>query len=349
MDHLINPEWFSGMHWSLLMLIGAFATYLLITGADWLVAGSSGMALRFGMPKVVIGATIVSLGTTSPEAAVSVMAAWAGKSDLALGNAVGSIIADTALIFGLGCMMVTLPVDRFILNRQGWVQFGSALLLAALCYGAWWLNPESPALARWTGVVLLTLLAIYLWTSVQWGKHRSRMAAEEVDDVIEDTAHDPWWRIAHRFAGGLLLVLIFSHLVVICVSELAMQWGVPKIVIASTIVAFGTSLPELVVGITAIRKGHYELLIGNVIGADILNVLFVIGASAIAAPLPITDSTASIPHIFLTLHLPAMLIVLILFRIYIMAAIAKGHFQRWFGWPLIGLYGTYLILNYALS
>ena len=102
------------------------------------IFGASGLAYRFGISKVIVGATVVSLGTTSPECAVSVMAAWSGEPGLALGNAIGSIIADTGLIFGLGCMIAVLPADRFVLSRQGWVQFGSAALLALLCYGAEW-------------------------------------------------------------------------------------------------------------------------------------------------------------------------------------------------------------------
>ena len=121
----------------MLLLIIAVGFAVLIKGADWLVEGASGLAYRFGMPKVIVGATIVSLGTTSPEAAVSVLAAWEGNPGLALGNAVGSIIADTGLIFGIGCLMVALPADKFVLARQGWVQLLCGVALAAVCYVAY--------------------------------------------------------------------------------------------------------------------------------------------------------------------------------------------------------------------
>jgi len=170
MEHLIPEAWFVGLHWSALMIITIAAMGALIKGADWLVEGASGLAYRLGMPKVIVGATIVSLGTTSPECAVSVMAAWQGNAGLALGNAVGSIIADTALIFGLGCVMVALPADRFVLNRQGWVQFGTAALLAGFCYLAFAIQGEEAALGRSFGLVMLALLAGYLYLSVRWAK-----------------------------------------------------------------------------------------------------------------------------------------------------------------------------------
>ena len=149
--------------------------------------------------------------------------------------------------------------------------------------------------------------------------------------------------------GGLVLVVLSSQIVVNAVTALATLWGVPQVVIASTIVALGTSLPELVVGISSIRKGHPELLVGNVIGADILNVLFVVGASAAARPLPIIDQTAEIHNIFLYLHLPTMLLILLMLRLFTFSATKRGVFQRWQGVPLIGIYVAFVVLQYALS
>jgi cation:H+ antiporter len=120
-------------------------------------------------------------------------------------------------------------------------------------------------------------------------------------------------------------------------------------VIAATLVAFGTSLPELVVGITSVLKGHKEILVGNVIGADILNVLFVVGASATAAPLPILDPEAKIPRILLYVHVPTMLLILVLFRLFIMRATRQGSFQRWYGVPLVLIYVGYTVLQYLVS
>ena len=133
MEHLIPHAWFQAQSQILLLVVLVASLAVVAKGADVLVEGAAGSAYRLGMPKVIVGATIVSLGTTSPEFAVSVMAAWSGDAGLALGNAVGSIIADTGLIFGLGCLLTVLPADRFVLSRPGWVPFGSAVLLAAIC------------------------------------------------------------------------------------------------------------------------------------------------------------------------------------------------------------------------
>ena len=148
---------------------------------------------------------------------------------------------------------------------------------------------------------------------------------------------------------GLTIVILASRFLIGSVTVLADQWGIPEVVISSTIVAFGTSLPEFAVGMTAIIRGHKELLVGNVIGADILNVLFVIGASAIAKELPIIDANAAIPEIFLYLHLPTMLVMIGLFMVYIIRAVKKGHFERWNGYPLLILYLMFLAVGYILE
>jgi len=354
------PEsWFLGQSQWLLLLFSAIGMAGVIKGADWLVEGAAGIAARFGMPKIVIGATIVSLGTTSPEAAVSVLAAWQGDAGLALGNGVGSIIADTGLIFGIGCLMTRLPADRFVLSRQGWVQFGSAVLLAGICYGLYAMHGNEAQLGRPIGALLILLLAVYMMMSVKWSKQHPSGQPHLVDGQHDDMLDVPdtkltepqvpkaLWRLIVAGLVGLAIVIVSGDVLVASVKEVAeVHWLVPKAVIAATLVAFGTSLPELVVGITAIRKGHPELLVGNVIGADILNVLFVIGAAALAKPLPITEPGTAI---FLWLHLPTMLLMLTLFRGYIFRATKIGNFSRWMGVPLIAIYLIYTVIGYTLS
>ncbi len=378
MERLIPPEWFVDMHWTLLLVIAAAATYGLMTGADWLVHAASRLARRVGVPKVVVGATIVSLGTTSPECAVSVVAAWHGRAGLALGNAVGSIVADSGLIFGLGCLMAVLPADRFLLTRQGWVQFGAAVLLATLCYVSYALFGPQAVLGRGVGVLFLLLLSVYLAMSVRWSRQRlstsgdkaAKTSGSEDDpsaippvavpgpedlqlEVVQPDEERPLqnsavWLLT-LIGVGVAVVVLTSHVLIVSVSELARQFGVPHVVIAATMVALGTSMPELVVGLSAVRHGHPELLVGNVIGADVLNVLFVVGASAVAAPLPILDPGARLPAIFLIVHLPTMLAVLVLFRLYIWKACRQGHFQRWMGLPLLVMYCLYVVIQYALG
>jgi len=351
MGHLIPQEWFTGQPQWFLLLATALAAAVLVKGADWLVDGAAGLAYRVGISKVIVGATVVSLGTTSPEAAVSVVAAWSGHPGLALGNAIGSIVADTGLIFGLGCMLAVLPADAFVLRRQGWVQFGSAALLALLCYGTWLVGGQAATLGRWVGLMLLALLCVYLYVSVSW----SRLHPEgEPFQQPEGDEADGRARSLAVLIGlallGLLLVLLASRSMILAVTELAeVHWHVPTVVIAATLVAVGTSLPELVIGLTSIFKGHKELMVGNVIGADVLNVLFVVGASAAAAPLPLIEAGSSVPHILFLLHLPFMLAILVVFRIFIQGAIRRGSFRRWNGVPLVVLYVVYAVLQYVVT
>ncbi len=359
---LLPHEWFADLGTLWLVLIAAAGMFAVIKGADWLVEGAAGIAKVLGMPEVVIGATIVSLGTTSPEMAVSVLAAFGGDAGLALGNGVGSIIADTGLIFGVGCLMATLPADKFVLSRQGWVQFGSAALLAAICYGLWWQQGDAATITRPFGVLLVVLLVAYLVVSVKWAKQHPvgepRIVVEAGEThaaglLDTDPTHPPKQHGLAFLAGlgllGLAIVVGAGDALVQSVSEVAERFEVPDAVIASTIVALGTSLPELVTGLTAIRKGHPELLVGNVIGADILNVLFVIGLSAVAADLPIIDPTATYPAVFLLLPIPTMLIMLVYMRGCIFAATRKGHFSRWMGAPLVVMYVGYLVASYVMS
>ena len=283
------------------------------------------------------------------------MAAFGGNSGLALGNGVGSIIADTGLIFGAGCLITRLPADRFLLNRQGWVQIGSAVILAALCYGLYAMHGDGAALGLPVGVLLTALLAAYLAVSVVWARqHPGALPGLQNDPPAPHAPDHP--EKAHGVAmllalglAGLTLVVIAGDALVGSVSVAAANLGVPQAVIASTIVAFGTSLPELVTGWKAIRRGHPGLLVGNVIGADILNVLFVVGLSALAAPLAIVDPTAHHPTIFLLLPVPTMLVMLIYMRGCIAIAGRSGHFSRWMGAPLVGGYVAYLTVSYAMA
>ncbi len=359
MEFLVPDAPFAVMPQFMLLVVAGGAIYFLIQGADWLVDGAAGLAYRFGMPQVIVGATIVSLGTTSPEAAVSVMAAWQNMPGLALGNAVGSIIADTGLIFGLGCILVVLPADKFVLSRQGWVKVGSCVLLAVLCYLMLILEGEKASLGRTIGIVLLVLLVGYMAISVVWSRAHPQgepfVAEESMEADLAIAAPEP--AEAHKsvlillalIVGGLALVVLSSRFVIASVSQLATRWGVPEVVIASTIVALGTSLPELVVGMTALIRGHRGLLVGNVIGADILNVLFVVGASAVAAPLPIVDTKANFPYIFFYLHIPTMLIMVGLFLGYILISARRGEFRKWYGYPLLGLYVAFLAIGWLLE
>ncbi|MBT8353990.1 MAG: calcium/sodium antiporter [Desulfofustis sp.] len=321
----------------LLLVVASIA--VLAKGADWLIEGAVDLAVRTGMPKIVIGATIISLGTTLPEMFVSVMAAFMGNPGLALGNGVGSIIADTGLIFGLSCVLAAMPVNRYILNRTGWIQVGAAVLLVAISVIALATRApdSSPMLERWVGFFFLALLAAYLYITYYWSKQKhgeEKNSAE--NEALEARGLTLSWIL---LLGGLVLVIVGARLLVPGASEIAERIGVPDDVIAASMVAFGTSLPELITAITAIRKGHPEITVGNVVGADVLNCLFVIGAAAAAVPL-------AIPQNFYTLHFPVMLLILFSFRGFI-STNKSGYFSKWQGIWLLSIYVGYLVIQYS--
>ncbi|MEJ2723930.1 MAG: calcium/sodium antiporter [Deltaproteobacteria bacterium] len=310
---------------------------LVSKGADWMVEGVVELARRTGLSRLIIGATIVSLGTTTPEAVVSVMAAFMGSPGLALGNGVGSIIADTGLIFGLTCMLAVVPVDRYLLNRTGWVQAGAATLLVVIAVITLMGSAGEPTLSRGVGIFFLVLLGGYMYATYYWAR-KARISMPEAEDNDRELLRPAvcWLMIV----GGLFLVVIGARVLIPCASECAYRFGVPDDVIAATMVAFGTSLPELITAIAAILKGYPEIALGNVVGADVLNCLFVIGSAAVARPLVIHPT-------FYTFHFPAMLVVLYSFRFFIFIN-KDNKFKRWQGAWLMAVYLIYVILQFAL-
>jgi cation:H+ antiporter len=322
-----------------LVVLIAVCILVLSKGADWMIDGAVRLARRTGLPRIVIGATIISLGTTTPEAFVSVMAAWMGNPGLALGNGVGSIICDTGLIFGLTCLFASVPVNRFILNRTGWAQVGAATLLVLISLIALTREPAQPTLSRWVGYVFLLLLFAYMYVTYLWAKN-----GPATTSAAEEEGHPGTEALGRALAlclGGLFLVIVAARVLIPSAAELAGRMGVPEDVIAATMVAFGTSLPELMTAVAAVRRGHPEITVGNIVGADVLNCLFVIGAAAAARPL-------EIPPNFFLFHFPAMLIILYSFRVFI-SMNKDGTFKRWQGGWLLAIYLLYLILQYGLN
>lgn len=340
-DETLLAQLITGFSTPVLLGVIVVCIILLSKGADWMIDGVVDLAKRTGIPKIVIGATIISLGTTMPEAFVSVMAAFMGNPGLALGNGVGSIIADTGLIFGLTCILAAaVPVNRFILNRTGWVQVGSATLLVIISMVLLLTSSGTPIIGRPIGIFFLILLAIYMYATYTWSKSGKSQLEEEgngTDDEEMIGLLQCWLMVG----GGLILIVIGARILVPSASEIAVRFGVPEDVIAATMVAFGTSLPELMTAISAIKKGYPEITVGNIVGADVLNCLFVIGAAATAKPL-------AIPENFFYFHFPAMLIILWSFRAFITMN-KDGKFKRWQGYWLMGVYLSYVVLQYALN
>jgi cation:H+ antiporter len=338
-DESVLHNFIADLSTLMLLLLIAVCILLLSKGADWLIDGAVNLAQRTGLPRIIIGATVISLGTTLPEAFVSVMAAYMGNPGLALGNGVGSIIADTGMIFGLTCILATVPVNSYILNRTGWVQVAAATLLVVIATASLLTSSSGPQLNRWVGFFFLALLAGYLYITYHWAKEGGKADLVEMDDNAEESMGLglSWLMVI----GGLMTVIIGARGLIPCASEVAVRFGVPDDVIAATIVAFGTSLPELMTAIAALRKGYPEITVGNIVGADVLNCLFVIGAAAASVPL-------AIPVNFFYFHFPAMLLILFSFRFFITMN-RSGTFRRWQGAWLLGVYAMYIFLQYTMD
>ena len=323
-----------------LVAVIAFSVVILAKGADVLVDNAVVLSRRWGVPRVIVGATIVSLGTTMPEVVVSVLAALQGRSEMALGNAVGSIICDTGLILGIGCLITPLPLDMRVVNRQGWVNVASGVLLVLVCL------PMADPLSAFTtggtlpqgaGWVFVGLLVLYLVWSVQTA--RASAATEDGGEAESQSVG----RAVLGLAVGLALVIVASAFLIAAAAELAARLDVPPSVIAATLVAFGTSLPELTVVVTAALKGHGELAVGNVIGADILNVLFVAGGAA-----AVTTGGLTVDPVFFTTHFPALLFLLVVFRTGIWTA-RDETLGRPVGFVLLGTYVVVTAISYLVS
>lgn len=323
------------------MLAIEIAAILMVLGkaADWLVGEAVVLSERSGLPKVVIGATVVSLGTTAPETAVSVLAALNGEPGLALGNAVGSVICDTGLILGLAALIMPLKMPRGIVNRQGWLQFAAGWLLIAACW-PWGKNPlvAGGVMPQWVGLTFLVLLVGYLALSVRWAK--IGVGPTELEEFEADVSA-PLWIVIVKLLVAIAIVIAASHVLIPAIEQAALRLKVPQGIVAATLVAFGTSLPELVTAVTAARKDHGDLAIGNVIGADILNVLFVAGASAAVTPEGLKASPAMFKVTF-----PAMILILLLFRVGV--SLSGDRLKRPLGATLLIVYLVYLVASFTV-
>ena len=334
-------EIFMGVWWPFLAAIIGGGILVRGKGADVLVSEAVILSERLKIPKVVIGATIVSLGTTAPEAVISVLSALQGEPGIALGNAVGSVIADTGLILGVACLISPPPLDRSIVNRQGWIQYGSGWLLVLACVP--WSNPlgafeNGGNLPQWVGVIFLCMLAWYIgWTVYRSMKDRSGPA--DLDE-LEDDKKLSTGVVILKLALGLLAVVASSWILIPAVTAASERMKVPDGVVAATIVAFGTSLPELVTAVTASLRGHGDLAVGNVVGADILNVLFVSGAAA-----AVTQGGLDAGAEFFWVYFPCMLVILTVFRVGIF--FCGDRLGRGFGVVLIFFYLVSTVVGFV--
>ena len=252
----------------LLLIIGFV---LLIKGADFFVEGSSSLARFLKIPSVIIGLTIVAMGTSAPEASVSINAALAGNNDIAVSNIIGSNIFNGLIVVGICAFMAGFKTNRDILKRDMPVNI---LITAILC-----VMIADGRLSRLEGILLLSGMIFYIVNMI--------FSALKTRSSCPDEKSMPLYKSLIFIAGGLVAVIFGGNLVVNNASQIAVSFGVSQNFIGLTIVAIGTSLPELVTSIVATRKGDSGLALGNAIGSNIFNILFILGMSATISPLHI--------------------------------------------------------------
>ena len=253
-----------------LLLIVGFV--MLVKGADWFVDGAAGLADRFGLPQLVIGLTIVAMGTSAPEAAVSITAALKDSAGIAVGNIVGSNILNVLIILGLTACVATLSVAKSTIRIE--LPYMIAISLLLLLFG--WTGNE---ITFWEGVGLWVAFMLYLG-------YLFRMAKKNKETPPEEASSRPLWMLLVLSIIGLVLIVWGSDVTVDAATALARYFGMSERFIGLTIVALGTSLPELFSSLTAARKGNADIAIGNIVGSNIFNILFVLGTTALITPVP---------------------------------------------------------------
>ncbi len=305
----------------------------LIKGGDWFVDGAVGIAHHFNMPELLIGATVVSIGTTLPEVMVSVTSAIGGHGEIAYGNAIGSVICNTALIAALVITVIPSPVDKGSFKIPVIFFFVSAAVYAFSAY-------FRGRFGRMTGFVLLAIFVIYMIVTV-----RSALKEARVDDNAQD-ADKPLTREVILLVVGAIIIAIGANLLVNNGTIIARAMGVPESVIALTFVALGTSLPELVTAVSALIKGHGALSLGNIVGANLFNLVLVSGLSVVCSPFTIPlSSTIGGYNTSLVLDIPVMLFVMAFMTI---PALVRGKLSRTQGIVLLVVYAAFCAIQFSI-
>ena len=376
------------------VLLFAVGLVLLIKGGDWFVDGATGIAKRFNLPDIVVGATVVSIGTTLPEVMVSTTGALAGSGAMAYGNAIGSIICNTALIAAISITCNPGPVNVKSMRTPAIFFFMSAALYCLAAY----LLGEFP---RWMGFVMLAIFVVYMLLTVRNGLKNPDVAAE--DEEEEESSGMPWagiiligvvallvgisgnffettpvwfaaimaliavafllfgskifkvseivrklWMELILLVAGAGIIAVGADLLVEHGQVIALGLGVPATVVALLFVALGTSLPELVTTITSLKKGRASLGVGNVIGANVFNLVLVSGVAVSLAPFPVPAENTFLNtglNLSLVLDIPVMLGVMLLM---ILPALMKKKLSRWQGLVLLGIYVAFCVCQFTL-
>ena len=318
------------------ILLFILGLVLLIKGGDWFVDGATVIARKFHLPDILIGATVVSIGTTLPEVMVSATSAVGGHGEIAYGNAIGSIICNTALISAITITFKPSTIQRDTMKLPVIFFFVAAVLYCLVAYFLgffYW----------WVGAILLAIFALYMFLSV-----RKALKTPQIneDDKAEGVSNKELVKNIFLLVIGAALIAVGADLLVDNGIIIAEALGVPESVIALTFIAIGTSLPELVTAITSLVKGHGALSLGNIIGANIFNLVLVSGVSTVLSPFPVPNNNqiAGI-NSSLVVDLPVMLLVMGLLTI---PTLIRGKLSRWQGIVLILIYAAFCTVQFVI-
>ena len=322
------------------ILLFVLGLVILIKGGDWFVDGATGIAHRFHLPELLIGATIVSIGTTLPEVMVSATSAIGGQGELAYGNAIGSIICNTALIAALTIAIRPTKADRGSLVLPVVFFFAAAAFYATVAYtGGYFSRP--------VGIVLLLMFAAYLALSIRKALKAPALAVDAAEETkAEEAPASPLLKDLILLVLGAALIAVGADLLVDNGTIIAEKLGVSQAVIGLTFVAIGTSLPELVTAVTSLIKGHGALSLGNIIGANLFNLVLVSGVSTVLSPfsVPQGKEVAGV-NASLLIDIPVMLCAMLLLTV---PTLLRGKLSRWQGIVLLLLYAAFFTLQFVL-
>ena len=333
-------SWYNGLTDTLLGSLALFAVglVLLIKGGDWFVDSATGIAKRFRVPEIIIGATVVSIGTTLPEVMVSATAAMNQNGAIAYGNAIGSIICNTSLIAALTIAIRPAPVNRKAITMPVLFFFISAAIYLVAAYGF-------GSFDRWLGIVMLLVFAVYMTLTIRQG-FKNPVAADEHGEE-ENAAEGSLVKDVVVLIVSAALIAVGADMLEGSSVSLATMAGIPTEVVGVTIVALCTSLPELVTAITALAKGHGALSLGNIIGANIFNLVLVSGVAVTLSPFQVPEGSQIMGlNTSLVMELPLMVGVMALMTL--PAVICKKLF-RWQGAALLAIYVAFVVVQVLIA
>ena len=328
------------------VLLFALGLVMLIKGGDWFVDGASGIAAKFNVPDILIGATVVSIGTTLPEVMVSANSALSGHGEIAYGNAIGSIICNTALIAAITIAIKPSTVDRKALKTPVMFFFTAAVFYAMIAYFI-------GDFRRITGFILIIIFIIYMYMTIRTAftevsNSKKINNSSNLNNPASAEEDAPFYKLILLLVIGAILIAFGADLLVDNGTLIAEGLGVPESVIALTFVALGTSLPELVTAITSLIKGHGALSLGNICGANLFNLVLVSGISILLGPFSVpAEKTIRIGGqeiiASLVVDIPLMLIVMLILTV---PALLKGKLTRAQGIILLIIYVGFTLFQF---